>query len=109
MADANEPEKLPPELSPLETPEAARNWIMELVHQCEEARRMCDVRVPDNEAASAQLQLKMYRKFLIRHGCALGAVAALFRARRIDAVAYDQLRKRVLDTLTPTVVGAVTR
>ena len=88
--------------------EQARNWVMDLVKDVEDARQQCNVSVPGDQVTTASLQRKAYRIYLVRHGGALGTLTALHRCRKLNDVAYMELRQRVMLTLVPTVVGSST-
>ncbi len=91
----------------IDTEEQARNWVMELVADVEAARFECNVSVPDNSQAQVRSQMRAYRTYMIKHGSALGVIMALHRAGKLGDVAYNELRQRVVNTLAPTIVGAV--
>lgn len=89
------------------TEEQARNWVLELVAGVEQARADCNVEVPGDGAATVTFQRKAFTTWLIRHGSALGTLMALYRCRKLNDSAYEELRKRVMYTMLPTVVGGV--
>jgi hypothetical protein len=85
--------------------EQARNWILELVEGVEQARRDCNVTFPGDQAATVRFQKRAYTTWMIRHGAALGTLLALYRCRRLNDLAYSELRARVMQTMLPTVTG----
>jgi hypothetical protein len=89
----------------IDTEDQARNWILELVDGVKEARLQCDIMFPGDQAATVRHQKKSYAAFMVKHGSALGALMSLHRVGKISDVCYSELRKIVIDTLIPTVVG----
>lgn len=85
------------------TESGAENWILEQVNNLLETRAKCDISPTDLVTSVADQQL-LYRKFMIKYGVALGALVALHRTSLISDVCYNNLRSKVLATLTPTVV-----
>jgi hypothetical protein len=85
--------------------EQARNVVLDLVNDVESARIACNIVVPDNHHATAELQRKAYARFMVKHGGVLGTLTTLHRCRRLNDVAYNELRQRVIQTLAPTIVG----
>lgn len=82
---------------PIETEEQARNWVMALTEETEVARRECDF------AVMVKDQRRMFIRWMILRGQALGVLVALKRTNRLSDVAYTELRSRVLATQVPTV------
>lgn len=92
---------------PIETEEQARKAVLDLVADTEAARKACNIVVPDNAVLTVQAQRKAYATFMVKHGSALGMLMALHRCRRLNDAAYNELRTRVINTLAPTLVGAI--
>lgn len=93
------------DMSVLANEDQAKNWILGLVKETVEARLGCNVLFPDPGTTLIQTQQKRYKRFLLLHGCALGALLALFRCDKISTVCYEELRLNVIETLIPTIVG----
>ena len=89
----------------IDTEEQAKNWIIELVADVELARDDCNVVFPDNQSRTIEHQRRSHRRFLVKHGGALGVLMALHRCGKLSDVAYNELRQKVLSTLAPRVVG----
>lgn len=90
------------------TMEQAQNWVLELIEGVKSKRAECDIRFPNPSQVTKRFQEKAYTNFLIKYGAALGAVMALHRCRKLDDVAYNELRQKIVNLLLPTVVGKVT-
>ncbi len=90
----------------VKTLEEARNYMIDLVDQLEEARRACDVILPAAPEIMVEHQQKAYKRWLIKHGQALGALTTLCHTRTINEVAYAELRDRIMATMNPTMVGS---
>ena len=89
----------------IDTEEQSIQWLEELVDGVEASRRDCDVIIPDNNEAHVRHQQRAYRTWLMRHGGALGSLMALHRSNKIGDVAYNEMRARIMATMTPTIVG----
>jgi hypothetical protein len=85
----------------LTTDEEARGWLLELITTTREARAACD------GASSAADMRRLHSRFLVKHGAALGALMTCYRCGLLSDVGYHEMRKEVLDTLTPTVITVV--
>jgi len=90
----------------IQTEEEARNWMLELVEGVKAARAQCDIIVPARPDIQAETQRRAYRKWLTKHGAALGTLMALHRCGKLGDVAYNELREQVMATMTPTLVGS---
>jgi len=93
------------DLSSLTSEDQAKNWLLGLVQEAVEARNNCNVFFPDPGETLVTTQQKRYRRFLLLHGCTLGVLLALFRCNMISSVCYNELHKKVLNTLVPTIIG----
>jgi hypothetical protein len=82
----------------IETTDAARGWILELVDSVREARFAIDL------AIDTATQRKLERIWLVKHGSALGTLTCLHRCDMITATMYDELRTTIMATMIPTVV-----
>ncbi len=88
---------------PLETEEAAINWMTDLIQTTMDAR---DNVFAVNLQASVSVagggvdwESKSLAIYYTRHGSALGALAGLFATGRISEVAWTTLRRKVIETL----------
>ena len=90
---------------PIDTEDQAVQWMLELVVDVQGARFDCDVFYPGDKTRTVREQKRAERIWLVKHGGALGTVLALFRCGRLSQQAYDKMRKEILDTMVPTVVG----
>jgi len=91
----------------LRTEAEAINWVTELLENVRLARMQCDVRIPGDDQTTVRMQRQAERTWLLRHGAALGSIAALYRVGLLGDVAYAQLRKQVMETMLPTTTGGV--
>lgn len=89
------------------TEEEARKFIMEMVEILESTRDDCNVTIPTDPQLSAKLQRKAWSNWMIRYGQALGSLTTLMHCRKLNDVAYNELRERVMRTAVPTQVGLV--
>lgn len=89
--------------------EDALKWVISLVERAEEARAYCDITLPDRTGITIADQRKAERTFLMHHGSAIGALAAMLRCDKISASTYNELVERVRKTLLPSNVGLVSR
>lgn len=99
MADVypKKPGELPP---PINNAHEGRVWVVEQVEAVLKARVECDstvITVRDAQRAE--------RRWLVKLGSALGVIGYALRVGHLDAVAYEDLRARVIDTMLPTVRG----
>lgn len=89
----------------VKTLEQAKAYVLDLVHKVEWAREGCNVVIPGDKTATVRLQQKAFRNWMIRYGQTLGALTTLMHCRVLNAVAYEELRQRVMETGQPTMVG----
>jgi len=98
-----QPAAIPP---PFDSPDQALAWAEQLVTDVEAARSACNVILPSQGELLARDQRRLERVYLVRHGVALGALAALRQCRMISDIAYNGLVERVHGSLMSTVVGS---
>jgi len=109
----------PGEEPKVDTEAQARNWLVSLVEELRELRAAIDVPIEAAELLGSESvpierarnmlaaeQRARYGHFRIKYGIATGVLLALHRCRKLSDVAYNELRAEILDTMTPTVVGA---
>lgn len=92
---------------PIDTEEQATKLVETYCERAVDARKLCDVVIPDDTEATVQHQNKAYQHWLMNYGAAIGALVALKNARKISDNAYKQLQQRVFSTLAPRVVGDI--
>jgi hypothetical protein len=90
----------------IETRAQAIQWMQSLIAELKMARAFCDV-VHTDQQFSVRQQRKNERVWLMKHGAALGTLLCLHRCDRLDTVAYNDMRKEIMETMQPTIVGAV--
>lgn len=84
---------------PIETEDQARNWLMQLVAEIEQARALCDSSKLVVDANMA------YRRWMMYYGRGLGVLVALHRCGKLSDVGYNLFQKRLLATTMPSVVN----
>lgn len=89
------------------TIEEAQRFILDMVEILEASRADCNVQVPGDPQMTARLQRKAYTNWMIRYGQALGSLTTLMHCRKLNDVAYNELRERIMQTAIPTQVGTV--
>jgi len=93
--------------------EEARSFILELVLQVEAARDQSDVvheswrlNLPD-PTTGARIERSAVRRaftnWAFRYGRAMGSLTTLMHCRKLNDVAYNELRRRVVNTGVPKV------
>ena len=93
------------DLSSFSSEDQAKNWVLDLVKETTVARMLCNVFIPDPNELLVQTQQKNYNRFMLLHGCCLGALLSLFKCDKISEVCYTELHSEIMNTLIPTVVG----
>ena len=85
-------------LTPIDTETEATNWIVDLARDVERLRNSIDSEIMVVE------QKKLYTRFMMKSGEALGALQACKRCNRLSDEAYNKLRIKILDAQKPTVI-----
>lgn len=97
-----------PELPPrIETEEQAIQWLEELVRDTLAARALLNVPIPDARDTKVSWQRRREAIYFMKYGSSLGSLMGLFRTGTIGPRAYSEMRQKVLNSLAPTIVGAV--
>lgn len=89
------------QLSRLRSEDEARAWVLEQVKQCEDTRSAIDL------CAGIREQRRLFCRWLMYQGRALGTVTTLFRCGMVSETGYQELRSRVMNTTKPTIVPFV--
>lgn len=91
----------------LDTEEQARKWVISLVDDMKTFRAICDVHIPNPTDIQVKAQQRALWNFLQKQGKVMGALTALLLTRKINEVAYNELKQMALNSLAPTIVGSV--
>jgi hypothetical protein len=89
------------------TIEEAKKFILDMVEILEQTRASCNIEIPGDPALTVRMQRKAYTSWMIRYGQALGSLTTLMHCRKLNDVAYNDLRMRIMRTTIPTIVGQV--
>lgn len=101
-----------PVFATVETVEEARSLMTELTEQVELAREQSDLLHdlgtgglpgPDGKPVTYGAVRTAFTNWAIRYGRAMGTLATLMHCRRLNDVAYNELRARVVSTGVPKV------
>lgn len=87
-------------LSPIRTEDEARAWLLELIDEVEATRRLIDL------ATMVREQRRLYTRWMVFQGRALGVLAALKRCELLSDKGYHDMRERVMTTRRPTIIPA---
>lgn len=90
----------------IETQEQAQRRVEELCREVVRARKECDAIQIDGKPATVEAKDRLYARWLMLYGQAIGTVIAYYQCGRLQDVAYQKLKDRVQATLAVTFVGA---
>lgn len=91
----------------IKTVEQARKWVMYLVEDMHNFRQICDIKIPNPTETQVRAQQRALWQFLTKQGKVIGALQALLLTKKINDVAYKELKQKAINALAPTIVGSV--
>ena len=89
------------------TVEQAQKWIIALVDDMQTFRNMCDIKIPNPTHEQVKAQQRVLWQFLTKQGKVMGALQALLLTRKINEVAYNELKQKAINAMAPTIVGSI--
>lgn len=87
--------------------EQARSWVEVLILDMQAWREACTIHIPNPTEEKVKQQQRAFWKFLQKQGKVMGALHTLLLMRKVNEVAYNELKQKALNALGPTVVGKV--
>lgn len=89
----------------VKTKDEAKRFLDEALVKLKQRRADCDIIVPNNTQATANLQQRNFRKLLLHVGAMMGSSSAFYSAGLLDEIAYDHFHHEALKQLAGKTVG----